>query len=63
MLHQVQTLRAMYTDAFRRRIMCTITANYACDCFHQQIENGNIDNQIHGFSIDFGKLIYSIETA
>ena len=25
--------------------------------FNQQIENGNIANQIHGSSIDYGKLI------
>ena len=32
----------------------------ACDCFHQQIENGKIANQIHGFTIDFGKFIYRV---
>ena len=25
--------------------------------FYQQIENGNIANQIHGFTIDYGKFI------
>ena len=25
--------------------------------FYEQIENGNIANQIHGFTIDYGKFI------
>ena len=25
--------------------------------FYKQIENGNIANQIHGFTIDYGKFI------
>ena len=25
--------------------------------FYQQIENGNLANQIHGFTIDYGKFI------
>ena len=25
--------------------------------FYQQIKNGNIANQIHGFTIDYGKFI------
>ena len=28
--------------------------------FYQQIENGNIANQIHGFTIDYGKFILII---
>ena len=28
--------------------------------FYQQIENGNIANQIHGFTIDYGKFILTI---
>ena len=54
MLHQVQTCRAMCTDAFRKRITCTIkrvTVSY------QQIENGNVANHIQGFTIDYGKFI------
>ena len=27
--------------------------------FYQQIENGNIANQIHGFTIDYGKFVVS----
>ena len=44
MLHQVQTWCAMCTD------QC-VTVDY------QQIENGNIANQIQGFTIDYGKFI------
>ena len=29
--------------------------------FYQQIENGNIANQIHGFTIDYGKFILNID--
>ena len=28
-----------------------------CNCFYQQIENGYVANQIHGFKIDYGKFI------
>ena len=54
MLNQVQTWRAMCTDACRKRITCTITC---VTVFYQQIENGNIANQIHGFAIDYGIFI------
>ena len=43
MLHEVQTLRTMCTDA--------LTVDY------QHIANGNIANQIRGFTIDCGKFI------
>ena len=47
MLHQVKTWRAM-----QKKVTCTITrANY------QQIVYGNIANQIHGFTIDYGEFI------
>ena len=37
-----------------KRITCTMKrANVA----YKQIENANIDNQIHGFTIDYGKFI------
>ena len=29
--------------------------------FYQQIENGNIANQIHGFTIDYGKFILILD--
>ena len=32
-------------------VHCSVTG------FYQQIENGNIANQIHGFTIDYGKFI------
>ena len=34
--------------------------NHACNCItvdYQQIAYGNIANQIHGFTIDYGKFI------
>ena len=43
---------ALCTDVCRNRITCTITR---ATVFYQQIENGNIANQIHGFTIDYGK--------
>ena len=30
--------------------------------FYQQIENDNIANQIHGFTIDYGKFILIVDT-
>ena len=30
--------------------------------FYQQIENSNIANQIHGFTIDYGKFILKLDT-
>ena len=53
MLHQVQKWRALCTDTCRKRTMCAITRL----SFYQQIENSNITNQIHGFTIDYGKFI------
>ena len=44
----------MCTDARRKRITCTIMR---VTVFYQQMENGNIANQIHGFTIDYGKFI------
>ena len=41
----------------------TLSSNVTCDVhwcvtvFYQQIENSNIANQIHGFTIDYGKFI------
>ena len=35
-----------------KRITCTITR---ATLAYQQIDNGNITNQIHGFTIDYGK--------
>ena len=35
----------------RRDVHCCVTVDY------QQIANGNIANQIHGFTIDYGKFI------
>ena len=55
MLHQVQTWRAMWTDACRKRITCTVTrtitraTNITVD--YQQIAYGNVANQIHGFTM------------
>ena len=46
MLHQVQ-----------RRITSTITP---ATVVYLQIDNGNIANQIHGFTIDYGKFIVNI---
>ena len=54
MLHQVQTWYTMRTDACRKRIMCAIMC---ATVFHQQIEKGNIANQIHGLPVDYGKYI------
>ena len=34
-----------------RDVHCCVTVDY------QQIENGTIANQIHGFTIDYGKFI------
>ena len=31
--------------------------HWCVNVFYQQIENGNIANQIHGFTIDYGKFI------
>ena len=39
----------------RKRITCTITR--ATRVVYQQIDNSNIANQIHGFTIDFGQFI------
>ena len=36
--------------------------NHACNCFYQQIENGNTANQIHGFTIDYSKIILKYNT-
>ena len=58
MLHQVQTWRAMCTDACRKRIT---VYNHACNYIivdYQQIAYGNIANQIYRFSIDYGKNLY-----
>ena len=53
MLHQLQTWRAM-----KKRITCTITCTITrATVVYQQIYNGNIANQIHGFTIDYGKFI------
>ena len=30
--------------------------------FYQQIENGNVANQIHGFTIDYGKFILTTDS-
>ena len=38
----------------RKRITCTITNATVA---YQQIDNGNTANQIHGFTIDYGKFI------
>ena len=37
-----------------RYVRCCVTVDY------QQIENGNITNQIRGFSKDYGKIILII---
>ena len=47
MLNEVQTKRDVY--------WC-VTVDY------QQIANGNIANQIHGFTIDYGKFMYGLLT-
>ena len=47
----------MCTDVCRKRITCTVTR---VTVFCQQIKNGNIANQIHGFTIDYGKFILII---
>ena len=39
-----------------KRITCTITR---VTVVYQQIDNGNIANQIHRFTIDYGKFILS----
>ena len=44
----------MCTDARRQRIMCTITC---VTVFYHQVENDNIANEIHGFTIDYSKFI------
>ena len=49
----------------RRELFYYVTwgSNVTCDvhwcvtAFYQQIENSNIANQIHGFTIDYGKFI------
>ena len=35
-------------------------SNVMRDVFYQQIENGNIANQIRGFTIDYGKVILNM---
>ena len=35
----------------------TLDVHWRVTVFYQQIENGNIANQIHGFTIDYGKFI------
>ena len=40
------------------RITCTITH---VTVFYQQIENGNIANQIHGIKIDYHKFILKLD--
>jgi len=58
MFHQVQTWRTMFTDASRKRTMCTITCTITrAAVVYQQIVHGNIANQILGFTIDYGKFI------
>ena len=44
----------MCADACRENITCTITR---ATVDYQQIGNGNTANQIHGFTIDYGKFI------
>ena len=29
--------------------------------FYEQIENSNVDNQLHGFTIDYGKFIIKLD--
>ena len=53
MLHHDQTWRAIRTDACGKRITCTITRTITC----ATISASNIANQIHGFTVDYGKLI------
>ena len=54
MLHQVQTLHAMRTDPCTKRITGTVRR---ATLVYQQIDNGNIANQIHGFTMNYGKFI------
>ena len=49
--------RAMFTDACKKK---DHVYNHACKYItvdYQQIVYGNIANQIHGFTIDYGKFI------
>ena len=38
--------------------MCDV--HWCVTVFYQQIENGNIASQIHGFTVDYGKFILII---
>ena len=39
----------------------TRDVHWCVTVFYQQIENSNIANQIHGFSIDYGKFILKLD--
>ena len=39
----------------------TRDVHWCVTVFYQQIENSNIANQIHGFTIDYGKFILKLD--
>ena len=45
-------------DACRKRITCTITR---VTVFYQQKGNGNIANQVHGFTTGYAKFILKLD--
>ena len=47
-------VHTLCTEESSQRIRCTIMR---ATVFYQQIENGNIANQIHRFTIGYGKFI------
>ena len=48
---------------FKRYARCALMRNYflSADRKQQQIENSNIANQIHGFTINYGKFILKLD--
>ena len=64
MLHQIQTWRAVFTYACKKKITCAITCTITrATVVYQQTDNDNIANQIHGFTIDYGKFILYIHNS
>ena len=56
--------KKMSSNAYKRTVLLRYTSSnvtrdvhWRVTVFYQQIENGNIANRIHGFTIDYGKFI------
>ena len=53
----------MFYILIKHRFLTNQSARSVLSTFEQQIENGNLANQIHGFTIDNGKFILRINSA